>query len=231
MVPLQLLPIPDIANVDAIIDKIVAEGGIDTSRIYMMGWSNGALFSHMYSIARRKTATPGGNKIAASATYSGGDPFDAIDIEDGDSQSCKLDPYPQSDIPQYLVRRNCDSAIACNNIQETWFQTSPGHNTEQWLERGVQLSRLSVLTSLTIDGRGALVGSNSCATSKIQCTDVFGASISPVCQLGQPTYDLDECADKGGLLNHVRWPDGTRDDSGNDYEVYMLDFLSLYTRG
>lgn len=220
---------PDIANVDAIIDKMVAEGGIDATRIYMVGWSNGALFSHMYSIARHETATPGGNNIAASATFSGGDPFDAIDIEGGDSQSCKLDPYPQSNVPQFTVRRNCDAAVACNDTQQTWFQTPPGHNTTQWLDRGAQLSGLSILTSITIDGRGVLVGSNSCATNKHQCTDVYGASIAPECQLIQPTYDLDKCANTGGILNHARWPDGTRDNSGNDYEVDMLDFLSLYT--
>lgn len=103
----------------------------------------------------------------------------------------------------------------------------------QWLERGVQLSGLSILSSITIDGRDALVGSNSCATSKFQCTDVYGASVSPgspECHVNQPSYDLDKCANTGGLLNHVRWPDGTRDNSGNDYEVDMLNFLSLYTR-
>lgn len=219
---------PDIANVDKIIDTVVAQGGIDTSRIYVMGWSNGAMFSHLYSIARHETATPGGNKISASATFSGGDPFDAIDIENGSGQDCKLNPYPQSKVPQFIVRRNCDAALACNDTQQAWFATPPGHNTSQWLDRGVQLSNLDIVNTLTINGRGALVVDNSCTTSKLECTNVYGAALAPECQVGQPGYDLDKCANTGGILNHARWPDGTRDNSNNDYEVNMLNFLSQY---
>ena len=220
---------PDIANVDAIIDDIVAQGGIDTSRIYITGWSNGAMFSHLYSIARHTVTTPSGNKIAASATFSGGDPFDEIDIDGGNGSECRLNPYPQADVPQFIVRRNCDAALACNDTQQGWFLTPPGHNTEQWLVNGNQLTGLTTLTTLTIDGRGALAIGNSCTTSKLECTNVFGAALAPECQLGQASHDLDQCANTGGILNHARWPDGKRDGSNNDYEIDMLNFLSQYS--
>ena len=218
---------PDIANVDAIIDQVVAQGGIDRSRIYIMGWSNGAMLSHLYSIARHVTATPGGNRIAASAVFSGGDPFDEIDRASGAGQACRLNPYPLSDIPQFIVRRNCDAALACNDVQQTWFQTPAGHNTDQWLDNGSMLSGLSILSAITINGRGVQVG--GCTTDKLECTNVYGAALVAECQMGSGMYDLDSCANIGGILNHVRWPDGTRDGSGNDFEVNMLNFLTQYT--
>lgn len=218
---------PDIANVDAIIDAVVAQGGIDRSRIYIVGWSNGAMFSHLYSIARHDTATPGGNRIAASAVFSGGDPFDEIDLNSGNGLACRLNPYPQSDVPQFIVRRNCDAALACNDIQQAWFQTPPGHNTDQWLDNGSTLSGLTNLSSLTINGRGTQVA--GCTSDKRECSDFFGVSLVPECQMGSGSYDLDRCANTGGILNHARWPDGTRDGSGNDYEINMLDFLAQHS--
>jgi len=218
---------PDIANLDAIIDQVVAQGGIDRSRIYITGWSNGAMFSHLYSIARYNTATPAGNKIAASATFSGGDPFDEIDLDFGNGLACRLDPYPLSDVPQFIVRRNCDAALACNDEQQAWFQTPAGHNTDQWLDNGSTLSGLTNLSAMTINGRGVQVA--GCTTNKLECTNVFGAALVPECQLGSGSYDLDHCANTGGILNHARWPDGTRDGSNNDYEVNMLNFLSQFT--
>lgn len=56
---------PDVANLDRLIDELVATGVVDTRRIYLMGWSNGGFFGQMYAIARHTTPTPGGNRVAA----------------------------------------------------------------------------------------------------------------------------------------------------------------------
>ena len=36
------------------------------------------------------------------------------------------------------------------------------------------------------------------------------------------------CTGTGGLVNHVRWPDGVQDGSGNDWEPAMLAFLNAH---
>lgn len=162
--------------------------------------------------------------------------FSAIDISNGDGAECALNPYPQSTVPQFIVRRSCDAALACNTEQQNWFQTPPGHNTAQWLDTGVNLAGLTTPNVLIIDGRGALVADNSCITDIFLCTDFFGVNakflngdpVIPECELFGAEYDVAKCANTGGILNHARWPNGIRDGSNNDYEINMLNFLANY---
>jgi hypothetical protein len=66
----------DAAAIDHFIAAEVATGKIDTDRIYLSGWSNGAAMGYLYAVNRPN--------IAAAAVYSAPNPFGALD-----------DPCPQ----------------------------------------------------------------------------------------------------------------------------------------
>ncbi len=187
---------PDVAHADAVIDALVAEGGVDPDRIFVSGWSNGAHFAQLYAIARHETPTPGGNRVAAAAVYSAADPFH--DTRADDATSCQLDPYPTSDVPILVVSRVCD-LIACDEAQaselaEEDYVPAPGAVVETWM------SDLSERVGpngewLLIDGWGEVA--SECA--------------------GWCSLEL-------ATINHVRWPDGVAD-GGSDHQIAMLDFL------
>ena len=61
----------DAATIDHFIAVEVATGKVDTARIYVSGWSNGAAMGYLYALNRPN--------IAAAAVYSGPDPFGAFD--------------------------------------------------------------------------------------------------------------------------------------------------------
>ncbi|HEY9157901.1 PHB depolymerase family esterase [Candidatus Binatus sp.] len=61
----------DAAAIDHFIAAEVATGNVDTARIYVSGWSNGAAMGLLYAVNRPN--------IAAAAVYSGPDPFGAFD--------------------------------------------------------------------------------------------------------------------------------------------------------
>jgi dienelactone hydrolase len=126
----------DVAFVDHLIDTLVAEGVVDPDRIYTTGHSNGARFASMYAIARHETASAGGNRVAAAAVYSGGDPFE--NIREGWTPSCRADPYPTSTLPHFLISRTCDG-VACSEKQYEAFldegmPMTPGNCCEAWVE-------------------------------------------------------------------------------------------------
>jgi poly(3-hydroxybutyrate) depolymerase len=81
----------DAATIDHFIQEQVATGKVDTSRIYVTGWSNGAAMAYLYALNRPN--------VAAVAVYSAPNPFGAFD-----------DPCPQT--PQATV-----SDLAANNKQ------------------------------------------------------------------------------------------------------------------
>jgi predicted esterase len=205
---------PDISFTDALIDHIVSEGGIDANRIYVMGWSNGAMFAQLYAIARYGTATAGGNRVASAAVYSGGDPFDSINQGD----NCQLNPYPSSTVPIKIIRRSCDGALACNPTQQTWFDTPPGHETEDW----ISIATTNVGTTpdvTTIDGFGAVV-MTGCVSDINQCSLFYGAGTACA------SLSASECNNLGAILNHLRWPSGRHEGgAGADRESILLDFL------
>jgi pimeloyl-ACP methyl ester carboxylesterase len=204
---------PDVANVDALIDRIVAEGHVDPARIYLMGWSNGAFFGQLYAIARHTTSTPGGSRVAAAAVFAAADPFDDVSfdpfaqrpkaIADG---SCQLAAYPASAVPIQLTYRSCDGAVACGASDAACVQPEPGYVTTTWRERAA--AALPNLSSRLIGGveRGNLLD-----VPVGQCTAI--QSCTPQAQA--------VC-----LVNHLRWPDGVYENgSGIDNEPVMLGFL------
>jgi poly(3-hydroxybutyrate) depolymerase len=192
----------DIAYYDHIIDSLVTEGVVDADRIFISGWSNGARFAALYGIARHDTPTPGGNRIAAVANYSGGDPFS--NGHHGQVPSCQQAVYPTSAVPFLLISRTCD-AIACNEAQDRGFrdagaETSPGNVAESW----VQTLRSQVanpnVTWIPITRNAVSVAEGTCASAAL-------------------------CSPIGAFLNHLHWPDGVEDQTGVDLEPVMLQFM------
>ena len=103
----------DAATIDHFIGEEVATGKVDTRRIYVTGWSNGAAMGYLYGLNRRH--------VAALAVYSAPNPFQAFN-----------DPCPQTPVarrplgdtqvrvfnrrvPTYHVHNNCDIAGICPN--------------------------------------------------------------------------------------------------------------------
>lgn len=195
---------PDIANVDRLIDDLVSTGNVDPTRIYMMGWSNGAFFSQMYAIARQQTPTPAGNRPAAVVAFTGGDPFNNIRADQ--SPSCQLDPYPVSTVPIFLVSRACD-IVACDasqaeSLEEQGIVVAPGHIVGEWETVLPDRVANTQVSRLIVSGTGQSVS---------VCT------AAPFCSATIAT------------INHLRWPDGVADGSGIDHEPVMLDFLRQHS--
>ena len=164
-----------------------------------MGWSNGGRFAAFYGIARHDTPTPGGNRVAAVAMYSSGDPFE--NIAHGHEPSCKQDPYPKSQVPMVYISRSCD-VVACNQEQDDKFRNTmnpnPGNVAETWVEDlRTKVDNPNV--------RWVLINTEGREVSR--CTAVW------------------LCGLYAAALNHVRWPDGIDDGSDIDWEPTMLEFL------
>src|SRR5258706_27357 len=124
---------PDFRNMDRLIDELVGEGGIDPKRIYTIGWSNGGLFVHEYAIARHAVATPGGNRVAAAATYAGPDPFENLSATQ--TPSCADATLPTTDLPLDVVHRDCDYTATCNAQQQAMLGTPPGFDLTGWIAK------------------------------------------------------------------------------------------------
>ncbi|MCA9671353.1 MAG: hypothetical protein KC503_37405 [Myxococcales bacterium] len=190
---------PDVENVDAWIDQLVASGKVDRKRIYLTGWSNGGFFSQMYAIARHNTATPGGSRVAAAVPFTAADPFN--NTSPTQTPSCKLAPYPQSTVPLLVVSRSCD-IVACDAQQAAALTKQgavlePGHVVGPWIADLASQVKNPNVERLIVSGKGAAVQS---------CDHLF-------------------CIEALALLNHVRWPDGVADKSGTDHEPRMLGFM------
>ncbi len=189
----------DISNLDAWIDSVVEQGGVDRKRIYLMGWSNGCFFSQLYAFARHELGTPAGNRPAAVACYSGADPFE--NINNNQQPSCKLNPYPSTQAPILLVGRNCDYPT-CSQAQAEKFladgeAVEPGHVVEPWAER-CRAELAPGLLRLIIDGGGRTV--SDCLPPE-------------------------DCSMVKAVFNHIRWPDGKSSLDSVDVEPAMLEFL------
>lgn len=148
----------DLRALDELIDRLVAQGGIDRARIYLSGWSNGAFFSQLYGLARHETATPGGNRIAAVAVFDGGDPLQRPFAED---TGCEYKPAIHSTLPVMIVHRAC-SIVSCDAAQAKDLDAPPGFAISEWF------ARLPTITSGTLkdviidsDGKDAPCA-NSC---------------------------------------------------------------------
>ena len=192
---------PDIAYVDELIDNLVATGDVDPQRIHVMGWSNGGHFAQMYAIARHENATPEGHRVASAAIFSAADPFQEISHTAPDPP-CRLDPYPTSEVPIFVVSRACD-VVACDRAQaqslvEDELRTPPGGGVETWME-DLQ-DRVGNQSS-----KWRIVGGDGQETERCTGPAICGPNIA--------------------IINHLRWPDGVADDSGIDHESDMLQFL------
>jgi dienelactone hydrolase len=112
----------DVRYVDALIDYAVGTGRVNPNRVYLTGYSNGAYFSAMYSIIRSGSPhggawadigsglTPDGNRVAATAVFSGASPFTR-------PPECEYTPVPTSPLPVMIVLYACD-AVYCDAAAE-----------------------------------------------------------------------------------------------------------------
>lgn len=106
----------DAATIDHFVARETATGKVDTSRIYVTGWSNGAAMAYLYALNRPT--------VAAVAAYSGPNPFGAF------SDPCPQKPVagrapnnrrigllnPHVSIMQ--IRNSCDLAGLCPNAAQ-----------------------------------------------------------------------------------------------------------------
>ena len=103
----------DAQTIDHFIQQQVATGTVDTNRIYLVGWSNGAAMSFLYGANR--------SNIAAAAVYSAPDPFGALEDPcqqtpmSGPPASIQQIRLSAPGIPTFQVHNACDIAGICPN--------------------------------------------------------------------------------------------------------------------
>jgi poly(3-hydroxybutyrate) depolymerase len=114
----------DAATIDHFIAAEVATGKVDTARIFITGWSNGAAMGYLYAVNRPN--------IAAAAVYSAPNPFGAFD------DPCPQQPLAAStaDIHKIQifnpgahtmhVHNSCDVGGICPNGEEmaSWLNSA-----------------------------------------------------------------------------------------------------------
>ena len=103
----------DATTIDHFVAQVVAGGKVDTSRIYLTGWSNGAAMAMLYALNR--------SWVAAAAAYSAPDPFAAFfdlcsqapvaGVANGPGQIHVFNPQ----VPIMHVRNDCDIGGICPN--------------------------------------------------------------------------------------------------------------------
>ena len=113
-------PNMDGAAIDHFVGEEVSTGKVDSDRIYIMGWSNGAAMAFLYGLNR-------GN-IAAASIYSAPDPFGALVdpcpqvpravTAAGDTQIEVLNPA----LATMHVHNSCDIAGLCPNAERMAMQ-------------------------------------------------------------------------------------------------------------
>lgn len=89
----------DVATIDHFINVVKDMGIVDSKRVYLSGWSNGAAMAQLYSLN-----TPG---IAAAAVYSSPDPFS--DVDDPNAQT----PFATALTPLMDIHNQCDIIGIC----------------------------------------------------------------------------------------------------------------------
>ena len=103
----------DAATIDHYVDAVIATGKVDTRRIYVTGWSNGAAMGFLYGLNRRR--------VAAVAVYTGPDPFEAFDDPCAQlpvgrrARSTAELRVSNKHVPTYHVHNACDIAGICPN--------------------------------------------------------------------------------------------------------------------
>jgi len=103
----------DAATIDHFVGEAASFGNIDTRRIYVTGWSNGAAMAILYAVNRPN--------VAAAAVYSAPDPFGALTDRCGQKP---VDAVPSSDAEVRIhnprasvmnVHNACDVSGICPN--------------------------------------------------------------------------------------------------------------------
>ncbi len=174
----------DAATIDHYLNEVIASGMVDTSRIYVMGWSNGSAMATLYVLNRPQ--------IASAAIYSSPDPFQAF------NDPCPQDPitaFPKDDtqlelfnpnVPMYQVHNDCDIAGLCPNsnfLAQTLATNQADNMTMQMIDS------LEASTNTCLDICGTDPSANYAGID-----DLTGYLES------LPGYSL-------GTVNHLRWPD------------------------
>lgn len=217
---------PDVAAVDALVASLLPEG-VDPSRIYVMGWSNGGFFGQLLAIARH-SPTGAGYRIAAASVFATADPFAGVERDPQSDAllpgpACALSQVPTSSVPIQLLYRTCDYAVPCDQAQAACFHPEPGYDTTAWLARA--RGRLDI-TPLLLGGYESGEGFNRDANT---CHDL-GPTCPPPRTASCATSDRD--VDCLCYFNHLLWPDGVRDSGGTvigpDRELDMLRFLGAH---
>jgi hypothetical protein len=117
----------DVATIDHFIGEVKARGIVDSRRVYMMGWSNGASMAILYALN-----TPG---IAATAVYSSPNPF--TDVGD----PCAQEPFGNNLRPIMTVHNRCDIIGICSTGSQA-FHRSLDDRIPQLEHRGVIIDAL-----------------------------------------------------------------------------------------
>jgi hypothetical protein len=89
----------DVAAIDAFIAQVESRSIVDTERVYLTGWSNGAAMAQLYALN-----TPA---VAAAAVYSSPDPFS--DVQD----PCYQSPFATTPTPLMDIHNACDIGGIC----------------------------------------------------------------------------------------------------------------------
>ena len=154
----------DVAAIDHFIEVVKQRDIVDTDRVFVSGWSEGADMATLYGLN-----TPG---IAATEPYSTTSPFD-----DTRSDPCPVKPFASNQRPYNLILRACDTGAACKY----------GSRFVDELRAGV-LSPASLVQETIIND----TGNGQVAQCDASCDDVtgnplreaFGAYIHGVWPLG-----------------------------------------------
>lgn len=173
----------DAATIDHYIAEQVATGRVDTSRIYLVGWSNGAALALLYGQNRPE--------VAAVFMYSGPDPYDSLNDPCGQRpvrgrvrNDTELQVFNPG-IPVLHLQNNCDIYASCPNGLALRDKLQSG---------GTADIRHQVLTGLPLQS-----ATDSCRAS---CgADPRGDG--SLLQLEAMTV---------GIANHLAWPFGWRED-------------------
>lgn len=97
----------DALAIDHFVDEAIATGRVDTSRIYVFGWSNGAYMAALYGVWRS-------DRIAAIGQYAGADPWSR--------SPCPVPLQQTRQVPLVLLRNLCDELVPCETTN-AWIDT------------------------------------------------------------------------------------------------------------
>jgi poly(3-hydroxybutyrate) depolymerase len=101
----------DALAIDHFLEEVIATGRIDTRRIYVFGWSNGAYMAALYGVWR-------GERIAAIGQYAGADPWSRT--------PCPVPLHAPRKVPLVLLRNLCDALVPCATTN-AWIETLAHH--------------------------------------------------------------------------------------------------------